>query len=62
MHLWLYDFADYRKQGLVKKLQWLFHLVMLVVGLFMTVAGAYTSIKSIADQYAAGTVSSASFI
>lgn len=59
MHLWLYDFADYRKQGLVKKLQWLFHLVMLVVGLFMTVAGAYTSIKSIADQYAAGTVSSA---
>lgn len=32
---------------------------MLVVGLFMTVAGAYTSIKSIADQYAAGTVSSA---
>lgn len=32
---------------------------MLAIGLFMTIGGAYTSIKSIADQYAAGTVSSA---
>lgn len=59
MHLWLWDYADHRKGTLVQKLKWLFHAVMLLVGLFMTVGGAYAMIKTIISQYDAGLVSSA---
>lgn len=59
MHLWLYDFADYRKQSLVRKAQWAFHLIMLLVGVFMSVGGAYAMIQTIITEYATGQVSSA---
>jgi hypothetical protein len=59
MHLWLWDYADHRKGTLVQKLQWAFHLVMLLVGCFMTVGGAYAIIKTIISEYATGAVGSA---
>lgn len=42
-----------------QKAQWVFHWVMLLVGGFMTVGGAYAIIKTIIDQYATGAVGSA---
>lgn len=36
-----------------------FHCIMLLIGLFMTFAGGYAMIKSIADQYASGQIVSA---
>lgn len=59
MHLWLWDFARYRKGSMWQKTQWAFHLVMLLVGGFMTVGGAYAIIQTIIDQYATGAVGSA---
>lgn len=59
MHLWLWDFADHRKGTMLQKLTWLFHVVMLVVGLFMTVGGAYAMIKTIIMEYQTGAVASA---
>jgi hypothetical protein len=59
MTLWLWDFADYRKGSIKKKLIWSFHVLMILIGLFQVVAGAYAAIQDIIDQYAAGTVSSA---
>jgi len=59
MNLWLYDFAHYRKETLVRKLQWCFHVIIFVVGLFITFGGSYAMIKTIADEYATGKVQSA---
>lgn len=59
MHLWLWDYASYRHGPPMRKAQYAFHVVMLLVGLFMTVGGAYSTIKTIIDQYATGQVSSA---
>ncbi|KAK1925999.1 transmembrane amino acid transporter protein-domain-containing protein [Papiliotrema laurentii] len=59
MHLWLWDFADHRKGTMVQKLTWGFHVIMLLVGLFMTVGGAYAMIKTIIMEYATGAVTSA---
>ncbi|KAL7418624.1 hypothetical protein Q5752_007082 [Cryptotrichosporon argae] len=59
MHLWLHDFGHYRSGPLLHKAAWAFHVLMLLMGLFMTVGGAYAMIQTIIDSYAAGTVSSA---
>lgn len=32
MTLWLWDFAAYRKGSLVQKLQWAFHVLMILIG------------------------------
>lgn len=59
MHLWLWDYADYRKGTIVQKSLWAFHAIMLLVGGFMTVGGAYAIIQLIIGQYATGAVGSA---
>jgi hypothetical protein len=33
MTLWLWDFADYRKGSITKKLIWSFHVLMILIGL-----------------------------
>jgi hypothetical protein len=58
MHLWLWDFADHRKGTVKQKAAWTFHVVMLLVGLFMTIGGAYAMITTIKGQYDSGAVSS----
>ncbi|GAA6031257.1 hypothetical protein JCM8097_005570 [Rhodosporidiobolus ruineniae] len=58
--LWLYDFrTSYWQGSLAKKLFVLMHFLMILIGAFQVVGGAYSAIQSIIDQYAAGTVSSA---
>lgn len=58
MHLWLYDFGHCRKESLLGKAKWTFHAVMLLVGLFMTVGGAYAMISTINDEFEKGLVNS----
>jgi hypothetical protein len=59
MHLWLWEFNDYRKQSPLRKAQWAFHAIVLVIGIFMCVGGTYAMVQTIIDQYRAGVVSSA---
>lgn len=59
MHLWLYDFGHRRHEGPKGMMLFIFHCLMLVVGLFMTFGGGYAMIKTIFDQYASGLISSA---
>jgi len=33
MTLWLWDFADYRKGSITRKLIWSFHVLMILIGL-----------------------------
>ncbi|RFU24876.1 hypothetical protein B7463_g11458, partial [Scytalidium lignicola] len=56
---WLYDFGHYRKEGLLRKLQWLFHISLILLGAFMCVAGNYSVIKQIIAAYADGTIGGA---
>lgn len=58
MHLWLFDFGHCRKESLWGKAKWTFHAVMLLVGLFMTIGGAYAMIATINDQFKTGAVAS----
>jgi hypothetical protein len=58
MHLWLYDFGHCRKESLLGKAKWAFHAIMLLIGLFMTVGGAYAMIMTINNQFKTGLVDS----
>ncbi|GAA5887079.1 hypothetical protein JCM6882_009440 [Rhodosporidiobolus microsporus] len=58
--LWLFDFQrPYMRGSVAQKLFVLMHYLMILIGAFQVVGGAYSAIQSIIDQYAAGTVSSA---
>ncbi|WRT68118.1 uncharacterized protein IL334_005093 [Kwoniella shivajii] len=56
MTLWLYDFGHYRKGSMGQKALWVFHVLFIGIGAFMTVGGSYTMIQTIISSYAAGTV------
>lgn len=59
MHLWLYDFAEYRKGTAAKRAVWAAHVVILLAGLFLTIGGSYAMIRTIYEEYATGKISSA---
>ncbi|KXH46108.1 hypothetical protein CSAL01_09680 [Colletotrichum salicis] len=55
--LWMQDFSSYRKGGASKKAMYGFHVFIVLVGLFMVVAGTYSVAVSIKDAYASGLIS-----
>ncbi|KAI1211680.1 amino acid transporter [Annulohypoxylon truncatum] len=57
--LWLFDFSYYRTGSLWQRLQYFFHWFLIVLGLFITVGGTYSTILAIKDAYATGLIGSA---
>ncbi|KAI1380737.1 amino acid transporter [Hypoxylon crocopeplum] len=57
--LWLFDFGHYRTGSIWQRLQYSFHWFLVVLGLFITVGGTYSTILSIKDAYATGLIGSA---
>ncbi|GAA5859917.1 hypothetical protein JCM8547_004386 [Rhodosporidiobolus lusitaniae] len=58
--LFIFDYQkSYMRGSIWQKLFILMHYLVILIGAFQVVGGAYSSIQSIIDQYAAGTVSSA---
>ncbi|TLD23557.1 neutral amino acid permease [Venturia nashicola] len=57
--LWLYDHMDYWKGGIVKKIQFLFHWFLIVLGAFFLVGGTYGVINQIIAAYASGEIGGA---
>ncbi|KAI0143883.1 amino acid transporter [Hypoxylon sp. NC0597] len=57
--LWLFDFWHYRTGNFWQKLQYFFHCFLVILGLFITVGGTYSTILAIKDAYATGLIGSA---
>lgn len=57
--LWLYSHRDYWAGNLVRKLLFVFHILLVLLGLFMAVGGTYGVIVQINQAYADGQISSA---
>ncbi|CAO2652315.1 Nn.00g005980.m01.CDS01 [Neocucurbitaria sp. VM-36] len=57
--LWIYDHANYWKGSWWQKVLYGLHVVLILIGLFLTVGGTYGVIVQIKDAYRDGTISSA---
>ncbi|KAI8942502.1 hypothetical protein NX059_000566 [Plenodomus lindquistii] len=57
--LWLYDHADYWRGNALHKIMYALHVLLILIGLFLTVGGTYGVIVQIKDAYRDGTISSA---
>lgn len=57
--LWLFDFSHYRAGTPWQRLQYFFHWFLVVLGLFITVGGTYSTVLTIKDAYATGLIGSA---
>lgn len=53
---WLHDFNHWRKGTFLQQLAWVMHIVVALIGAFLTVAGTYGTIRSIIDAYAQGII------
>ncbi|KAK6374004.1 hypothetical protein LTS17_007974 [Exophiala oligosperma] len=56
---WLHDFNHWRKGTFLQQLAWVMHIVVALIGAFLTVAGTYGTIRSIIDAYAQGIIGGA---
>ncbi|OTA70374.1 amino acid transporter [Hypoxylon sp. EC38] len=57
--LWLFDFWHYRSGNLWERFQYFSHWFLVILGLFITVGGTYSTILAIKDAYATGLIGSA---
>ncbi|KAH6681683.1 putative neutral amino acid permease [Halenospora varia] len=57
--LWFSMHPGYLKGNTKRKVLWVAHGILLVLGIFTLVAGTYANVKNIIDQYKAGLVGSA---
>lgn len=57
--LWIHDHADYWKGNWLRKILYGLHMILIMIGLFLTVGGTYGVIVQIMDAYRDGTISSA---
>ncbi|KAI0015646.1 amino acid transporter [Xylariomycetidae sp. FL0641] len=57
--LWLYDFQHYRSGSLWQRSLYVFHWFLVLLGLFVTVGGTYSTILTIKNAYASGLIGSA---
>lgn len=53
---WLSDFNSWRKGPILKQTAWLVHVLLILIGAFLTVAGTYTTVQAIIDAYAQGII------
>ncbi|OQD74182.1 hypothetical protein PENDEC_c012G01829 [Penicillium decumbens] len=58
-YLWMYEHKDYRSGTLSKQAVYWLHVLLLLIGAFMTVGGFYGVIQSILDAYRNGEIGSA---
>lgn len=54
--LWLYDHGHYLKGSLVQKVEFFFHIGMVLLGIFFLVGATYGVILLIKAAYASGTI------
>jgi hypothetical protein len=57
--LWLYGHGEYLKGGLWRQMIYGLHILLVLLGVFMTVGGTYGVIVQINEAYADGSISSA---
>ncbi|RDW77408.1 hypothetical protein BP6252_05461 [Coleophoma cylindrospora] len=56
---WLHDYSDWRRGSAGKKVAYWLHWLLVVLGVFIMIAGTYATVQLIIDAYAAGTIGSA---
>uniref|UniRef100_L2FDE2 Amino acid transporter n=1 Tax=Colletotrichum fructicola (strain Nara gc5) TaxID=1213859 RepID=L2FDE2_COLFN len=54
--LWMQDFSSYKRGSMKQKGAYGFHILIVLVGLFMVIAGTYSVAVSIKDAYASGLI------
>ncbi|KAI8212629.1 hypothetical protein K4K52_007579 [Colletotrichum sp. SAR 10_76] len=54
--LWMQDFSSYKSGSMKQKGAYGFHILIVLVGLFMVIAGTYSVAVSIKDAYASGLI------
>lgn len=54
--VWLSDFMWWRKGSFLKQIAWAFHVLVVLIGSFICVAGSYTTIQGIVDAYRLGII------
>ena len=57
--LWIYDHSDYWKGNVWRKLQYAFHVFLILLSAFLTIGGTYGVIVQIMDAYKNGSIESA---
>ncbi|KAH9885344.1 transmembrane amino acid transporter protein-domain-containing protein [Xylariomycetidae sp. FL2044] len=57
--LYLHDYAAYRRGNLIQKTKYLLHVLLIVLGCFITVGGTYATVVLINEAYASGEIGSA---
>ncbi|KAH7094334.1 transmembrane amino acid transporter protein-domain-containing protein [Paraphoma chrysanthemicola] len=57
--LWLYDHVNYWKGSLWQKTQYMLHIVLILISIFLTIGGTYGVIAQILDAYKSGSIDSA---
>ncbi|KAF2794863.1 hypothetical protein K505DRAFT_349013 [Melanomma pulvis-pyrius CBS 109.77] len=57
--LWIYDHSDYWKGTWWQKIQYMLHVVLILISVFLTVGGTYGVIVQILDAYKDGSIESA---
>lgn len=57
--LWLYSHGHWRKGNALEKVVYLLHILLVVIGAFMAVAGTYGTVMQIKEAYASGMIPSA---
>ncbi|KAF1959596.1 hypothetical protein CC80DRAFT_584203 [Byssothecium circinans] len=57
--LWIYDHADYWKGSWWQKVQYVLHVVLIGISVFLTIGGTYGVIVQIMDAYKDGSIDSA---
>lgn len=57
--LWIYDHADYWKGTWSQKIQYMLHIVLILISAFLTIGGTYGVIVQIREAYKDGSIDSA---
>jgi hypothetical protein len=62
MVLWLYDYSSWYNGSVKQKLIFAFHVLIILIGAFLSVGGTYATVQSIIDAYANNTIGKFTFL